>query len=298
MSSYNIYFKYFYSNRLGLSLLPFSNFIKHFLAIKFFLLLIGLSSIQIFAASPMDRREQMRLNFGAGHPVFRLNLTHFGEMYPGGPNSLYGHAGNSEEGMMTRLIVNAEALVMINNLESVKTDGFSDKEGHFEKKPLFLNLQASYDYFNLSNNISVSLAQSANYNMGIGFLGFMRGYTYLGAVSRSNRASGACVDNVGIQAGLSLQNSKHALQLKVNYFPSAEKIYSELMQAKYNTNTKILMTAYLHQRISDRVLYEFGVENNCPKTGFSYIGGNWRLAISARMFQQQAQYGFTLNHSF
>jgi hypothetical protein len=264
---------------------------------KLLLLIIGLSIFKLNAASPMGKREQMRLNFGAGHPVFRLNVSHFGVMFPGGPNSLYGHGGNSEEGMMTRLIVNAEAMIMVNNIEDVKTDGFSDKQGHFDKRPVFVNLQASYDYFNLSNTVSVSLANSTTCNMGLGFLGYMRGYWSLGLASRSNRSSGECIDNVGAQFGLNLYNSKHALQVKVLSFPNAPKVFSEKLHNQYNTNSKVVLNALMHSRISDRMLYEYGIENNCLKTGLSYLGGNWRFSVSLRAFQKQAQYGFTLSHN-
>lgn len=264
---------------------------------NWFLIYLTFNLFQLNAASPMARKEQMRLNFGAGHPVFRLNISHYGEMFPGGPNSLYGHGGNSEEGMMTRLIVNAEAMIMLNNNETLKTDGFSDKQGHFDKRPIFVNLQASYDYFNLSNIVSVSLANSTTCNMGLGFLGYMRGYWSLGLASRANRSSGECVDNFGGQFGLNLYNSKHALQVKVLGFPSANKVYSEKLHNQYNTNAKFVFNALMHSRISERVLFEYGVENNCPKTGFSYLGGNWRFSLNIRAFQKQAQYGFTLSHS-
>ena len=252
---------------------------------------------KLHAASPMGKREQMRRNFGAGHPVFRVSVSHYGEMFPGGPNSLYGRAGNSEEGMMTRLLVNTEALVMVNNMEDVKTDGFSDKAGHFDVRPKFVQLQASYDYFNLSNTISASYAQSTTCNMGLGFLGYMRGYWSLGAASRCNRASGNRVESLGLQTAMNLHNSKHALSAKLAYFPKAIVVHSEKLQNNYNTNQPYQVSLVFNTRVSDRILYEVGVENNCPKTGFSYMGGSWRASANVRVFQKQMQLGFSLNHS-
>ena len=263
-----------------------------------FLIYMAFNFFPLNAATPMAKMEQMRLNFGAGHPIFRLNVAHFGEMFPGGPNSLYGRAGNSEEGMMTRLIVNAEAMVMVNNREDLKTDEYSDKKGHFEKRPMFVNLQASYDYFNLTNTISASLANSTTCNMGLGLLGHMRGYWSLGLSSRTNHTAAINVENFGGQLALNLYNSNNALAIKMAYFPKAESVFSETTNNNYNTNSKIVFNAYLHSRLSARVLYGFGIENNCPKMGLSYLGGNWRLGVAVRAFQKQAQYGFSLNYSF
>jgi len=265
---------------------------------NWFLIYLAFSLFQLNAASPMAKREQMRLNFGAGHPVFRLNVAHFGEMYPGGPNSPYGRLGNSEAGMMTRLIVNAEAMVMINNREDVKTDEYSDKKDHFEKRPMFVNMQASYDYFNLTNTLSVSLANSTSCNMGLGLLGYMRGYWSLGLTSRNNHTAVTNVENFGAQLALNLYNSNNALAIKMAYYPDAKKVFSETAKGNYNTNSKLVLNAFVHSRLSDRVLYGFGIENNCPKLGLSYLGGNWRLGVSVRAFQKEAQYGFSLNHSF
>lgn len=305
------FFKSLYSNGLLPIVVFFLNpqkMFRHFYtSIRFYtihmkiynwiLIYLAFSLFQLNAASPMAKREQMRLNFGAGHPVFRLNVSHFGEMYPGGPNSPYGRAGNTEAGMMTRLIVNAEAMVMINNREDLKTDEYSDKKGHFEKRPMFVNLQASYDYFNLSNTFSASLANSTTCNMGLGLLGYMRGYWAIGISSRSNHSAVSCVENIGTQLALNLYNSKNAIAFKLSYYPKAESIYSEKSK-NYNTNSKIVLNALMHSRISDRVLYGVGIENNCPKVGLSYLGGNWRLGVDMRVFQKQTQYGFTLNHSF
>ena len=265
---------------------------------NWFLIYLTFNLFQLNAASPMAKREQMRLNFGAGHPVFRISVAHFGEMYPGGPNSPYGRAGNTEEGMMTRLVVNAEAMVMINNREDLKTDEYSDKKGHFEKRPMFVNLQASYDYFNLTNTISASLANSTTCNMGLSLLGYMRGYWSLGLSSRSNHTAVSNVENFGGQLALNLYNSNNALAIKMSYYPKAESVASEKFKNNYNTNSKVVINAYLHSRISARVLYGFGLENNCPKIGLSYLGGNWRLGVAVRSFQKEAQYGFSLNHSF
>ena len=298
MTSNNFFYKYFYSKETALNVSCGFILFRSRPFVRLGLLLFVCSAVQLFAATPIAKMEQMRLNFGAGHPIFRLNVAHFGEMFPGGPNSLYGRAGNSEEGMMTRLIVHAEAMVMVNNREDLKADEYSDKKGHFEKRPMFVNLQASYDYFNLTNTISASLSNSTTCNMGLGILGCMRGYWSVGLSSRSNHTAMSKVDNIGGQLALNLYNSNNALALKMSYYPKAESIFSETYKNNYNTNSKIALNAYLHSRLSARVLYGFGIENNCPKMGLSYLGGNWRLGVAVRAFQKQAQYGFSLNHSF